>query len=191
MNMASMASTVLDYIKDKSEINTEPRNVLIAGSGPEKMPEWAENGFAASYLDIEPRNNPDIVASMTDMGAIGPYSIVFCCHALEHLYPHEVYWALSEFKRVLKVGGLAVIMVPDLEGVKPTNEVLEYPEAGPITGLHLFYGDHKQIQEFPFMAHHCGFVKETLEYALKTAGFATVSTQRMTRYNLLGIGLKA
>jgi len=187
--MASMASTVLDFIKD-TPYGSGPRSVLIAGSGPERMPEWVENGFTATYLDIEPRSNPDIVASMTEMGEIGPYDVVFCCHALEHLYPHEVYWALCEFKRVLKPGGIAVIMVPDLEDVKPNEDVLDYPAAGPITGLHLFYGDASQIREFPFMAHHCGFVKETLAKALQIAGFDAVTTSRLTHYNLLGAGLK-
>ena len=41
------------------------KSVLVAGSGPERMPEWERNGFHPVYLDIEPRNNPDIVASMT------------------------------------------------------------------------------------------------------------------------------
>lgn len=190
--MASIARTVLDELKDISWGGPGPRSVLIAGSGPEKMPEWEQNGFAATYLDIEPRNNPDVVASMTELPEkIGPFSVVFCCHALEHLYPHEVYWALTEFKRVLKPGGIAVIMVPDLEDVKPTEDILDYPEAGPITGLHLYYGDSRQIREFPYMAHHSGFVKETLEKAMKTAEFDSVTTKRMTHYNLLGIGLKA
>lgn len=184
----NMAETVRDFFSDKSV----PRSVLIAGSGPEKMPEWEENGFTCIYLDIEPRNKPDIVADMCELPHdIGPYDVVFCCHALEHLYPHQVYWALSEFKRVLKPGGVAVIMVPDLEDVKPTEEVLDYPEAGPITGLHLYYGDARQILEFPFMAHHSGFVKETLAKALLTAGFDQAKTERLTHYNLLGVGMKA
>lgn len=167
------------------------KSVLIAGSGPERMPEWELNGFETRYLDIESRNKPDIVASMTAMGEIGPYDVVFCCHALEHLYPHEVNRALTEFKRVLKPGGIAVILVPDLEDVKPNGEVLDYPAAGRICGLHLFYGDMAQIEQFPYMAHHCGFVKETLADALQQSGFWKVETSRLTNYNLLGIGLKA
>lgn len=181
-----MAETVRGFLPESSE----PRSVLIAGSGPERMPEWEQNNFKPFYLDIEPRNNPDILADMCEMGEIGPFDIVFCCHALEHLYPHQVYWALTEFKRVLKPGGIAVILVPDLEDVKPTEDPLDYPEAGPICGLHLFYGDSRQIAEFPHMAHHSGFVKETLAKALRIAGFDACKTERMTHYNLLGVGLK-
>jgi SAM-dependent methyltransferase len=168
-----------------------PRSVLIAGSGPEKMPEWEQNGFTPVYLDIEPRNNPDIVADMTALPEdIGPYDVVFCCHALEHLYPHQVQPALQGFRHVLKPGGVTVILVPDLEDVKPNEDVLDYPEAGPICGLHLYYGDARQIAEFPHMAHHSGFVKETLAKAMRIAGYGKVETQRLTHYNLLGLGLK-
>lgn len=182
-----MTSAVLNLIPP----STEPRSVLIAGSGPTRMQEWADHGFSDVYLDIEPRNNPDIVASMTAMGDIGPYDVVFCCHALEHLYPHEVNWALCEFKRVLKPGGMAIVMVPDLEDVRPTNERLtNYLNGAEITGLHLYYGDVAQIPEFPYMAHHCGFVADTMKYALKSAGFDAVVTERMQDYNLMGIGFK-
>jgi hypothetical protein len=74
--------------------------------------------------------------------------------------------------------------------VKPTEDVLDYPEAGPICGLHLFYGDSRQINEFPHMAHHSGFVKETLAKALRIAGFGQVETQRFPHYNLVGIAIK-
>ncbi|MCU1301960.1 MAG: Methyltransferase type 11 [Candidatus Sulfotelmatobacter sp.] len=166
------------------------RTVLVAGSGPDRMGEWPANGFTATYLDIEQRNNPDIVADMTDMGEIGSFDVVYCCHALEHLYPHQVHPALCEFRRVLNPGGMAIIMVPDLEDVRPTNDVLDYPEAGPITGLHLYYGDHSKIAEFPYMAHHCGFVAKTLQYALKSAEFDAVITERTNQFNLMGIGFK-
>ena len=84
--------------------------------------------------------------------------------------------------------GAAVIVVPDLEGVKPNNEVLPRLDGAQITGLHMFYGDHSLIEEFPFMAHHCGFIAETLEYALESAGFKA-QTLRQADYNLVGIGI--
>jgi predicted SAM-dependent methyltransferase len=183
----SVASAVLHSISD----SVGPRSVLIAGSGPGKMKEWATAGYQETYLDIEPRTNPDVVASMTDMGDIGPFDIVFCSHALEHLYPHEVNRALCEFRRVLRDGGVAIILVPDLEGVAPTDDVLpNYHLNTQVTGLHLFYGDHTQIEEFPHMAHHCGFVASTMRHALELAGFRGIATERQSSYNLVGIGVK-
>lgn len=173
--MAALGSAVL------------PRSILIAGSGPNRDHTW--NGYEATYLDIEPRNKPDVCASMTDMGDIGPFDAVQCCHALEHLYPHEVNRALREFKRVLKPNGVAIVIVPDLEDVRPDNKVILRPDKAPITGLHMFYGDWTEIEEFPHMAHHCGFIAETLKYALESAGFGGVQTMREENYNLVGIGI--
>lgn len=169
---------------------TGEKTMLVPGSGPDLLPEWEQRGYKVVRLDVEPRNNPDVVASMTAMGEIGPYDLIYCCHALEHLYPHEVYQALCEFKRVLKPGGVAVVVVPDLEDVRPTEDPLpDFPEGTKLCGLHLYYGDFTQIPEFPYMAHHSGFVAETLEHALDAAGFKG-QTCRMEHYNLIGIGVK-
>jgi SAM-dependent methyltransferase len=161
------------------------RTVLIAGSGEEGR-QWTEQGWSVVRLDIDPRTEPDIVASMTDLGDIGPYDAVACNNALEHLYPHEVTKALREFHRVLKPGGYAVIQVPDLQDVKPTEDLI--PEIG-MTGLHLMYGDPALLEEFPYMAHHSGFVEDTLRRVLDMAGFQ-VMTKRLSCFQLMGIGTK-
>lgn len=163
-----------------------PRSVLAVGSGPDDMAGWKAQGYSVTRLDIDPRAEPDIVGSMLELGGIGPFSAVYCSHALEHVYPHEVPVALRNFHRVLRPGGVCVILVPDLEGVAPNEE----PLPNGLTGLHLFYGDARLIPEFPHMAHHCGFVESTLAAALTAAGF-NARTQRMSNYNLMGIGIKA
>lgn len=162
----------------------------MVGSGLDGLPDWEEQGYKVTRLDIEPRVNPDICAPMTAMGEIGSFDVVYCCHALEHLYPHEVYLALKEFARVLTPGGVAVIVVPDLEDVKPTEERIGMPGAN-LCGLHLFYGDASQIAEFPHMAHHCGFVAVTLKSALDAVGFAGAKAMRMGNFNLMGLGVRA
>jgi predicted SAM-dependent methyltransferase len=123
---------------------------------------------------------------MTDLGNVGPFDAVACNNALEHLYPHEVDKALREFYRVLNKGGHVVIQVPDLQDAKPTEDLI--PEVG-MCGLHLMYGDAALIEEFPYMAHHSGFVEETLRRIMENAGFQ-VMTQRLSCYQLMGIGTK-
>jgi SAM-dependent methyltransferase len=162
-----------------------PRTVLAVGSGTDPLSEWQEKGYTVVRLDIDPGMRPDIVASMTDLGPIGPFDVVYCSHALEHIYPHEVPLALAEFRRVLKVRGKVVILVPDLEDVRPTTDRL----VGDLCGLHLFYGDSRCIPTQPYMAHHCGFVAETLYDAMTAAGFDS-HTKRSSGYQLVGIGVK-
>lgn len=161
------------------------RTVLIAGSG-EEGPQWTEQGWSVVRLDIDPRTDPDIVGDMTKLGEVGPFEAVACNNALEHLYPHEVDRALREFHRVLVPGGTVVIQVPDLQDVKPTEDLI--PEIG-LSGLHLMYGDPARLQEFPYMAHHSGFVENTLRRVMEMAGFK-VTTKRLPCHQLMGIGEK-
>jgi SAM-dependent methyltransferase len=183
----STTVTVLDFLPESSE----PRSVLSVGSGAQELDSWKEQGYSVVRCDIDPSTNPDIVRNMTALGNIGLFDVVFCCHALEHVYPHEVGYALHEFKRVLRKGGYVVILVPDLEGVQATTEPLYRTDCGPITGLHLIYGDPNEIPNHPHMAHHCGFVQDGLQTCLEQCGFSQVTTTRLPNYNLLGIGVKA
>jgi SAM-dependent methyltransferase len=150
--------------------------------------DWLPPGGEITRLDIDPSCNPDIVANMLDMGEIGQYDVVFSSHSLEHLYPHEVAQAMSEFYRVLVPGGHVVVVVPDLEDVRPTEDVLFESFAGPITGLDIIYGHRASIPDAPFMAHHTGFTQHTLREALSQ--FTLIVTKRLSEYNLMAVGQK-
>lgn len=177
-------------IEALAALATGPRSLLMAGSGGDAAGQWEASGYTVTRLDIDPATKPDVVASMTDVGDIGPFDTVFCCHALEHLYPHEVPQALGEFWRVLRPGGVVLVVVPDLDGVAATDEALGMaPNGCAVTGLHLYYGDAALIPTQPYMAHHCGFVSSTLSAAMAAAGFE-VRTERQGGYNLMGIGVK-
>lgn len=166
---------------------TTQRRVLSAGGGTASHHEWESTGYAVIRLDIDPRTKPDIVGSMTDIGDVSPFDAVYCAHALEHLYPHEVPRALSEFYRVLVKGGILVIIVPNLEGIKPTDDMVD--GAG-CTGLHLFYGDPAEIEDAPYMAHHYGFLAETLSRAISAAGFEVIYSKAAPSQQLVGLGIK-
>jgi predicted SAM-dependent methyltransferase len=167
----------------------EPRRLLHVGCGDTPLPEWFPDDVE-TRLDISPEFNPDIVASMTDLGNIGPFDIVYTCHALEHIYSHEVPVALGEFYRVLAPSGVVMIIVPDLEDVQATFDVLYDFPGGGITGFDLYYGYRPMVATMPFMAHHGGFVADTLREALVNASFVSVMTKRLDNYNLLGVGIK-
>jgi ubiquinone/menaquinone biosynthesis C-methylase UbiE len=112
------------------------------------------------------------------MGSIGEFDALYCCHCLEHLYSHDVPKALAEFKRVLKPGAAALIRVPDLEDIRPTEEMIYESAIGPITGLDMYFGHRGLVELSPYMAHHCGFTKAKMEEVLEKAGFSRFEVQR-------------
>jgi len=148
------------------------------------------DGFTEVRADVDPSCNPDIVADMRALGEIGPFDAVLCVHALEHVYPQEVGVVLREFHRVLREGGAVVIFVPDLEGVQATEEVLMVTPAGPVSGMDLIYGHRQKLAENPHMAHHTGFVRDTLRKALEAVGFRSVDCKRLQNFNLFGAAVK-
>lgn len=141
-------------------------------------------------MDIDPATNPHHVRDMLNMHGLEGFDALYCCHALEHLYPYQVPRALAEFKRVLKPSGAVIIMVPDLEDVKPDLTPLLTCDMGPMCGLDLFYGHHGVMEAQPYMAHHCGFTADVLQQTLLEAGFNKVTTERLGNYNLIGAGEK-
>ena len=164
--------------------------VLHPGCGNEPLPVFMD-GAIETRLDIDAECNPDIVASITDMGDIGPFDHVYTSHTLEHLYQYDVATALNEFYRVLNPGGSAIIFVPDVEGVTCNNDVLYESLAGPICGIDLFYGLTSYVKHNPYYAHHTAFTKDTLEAQLIDAGFEKVVVKRMADHNLMAVGIKA
>ncbi len=168
------------------------KTVLHVGCGGDPLPVWLA-GARETRLDIDGQHHPDILADMRWIPEdAGLFDVVLCQHALEHLYPHDVVPTLAGFARHLKPGGSAVVMVPDLGDVRPTDEVLYESPAGPVAGLDLIYGMRSLIAENPHMAHHSGFTSDTLRAAMEDAGFARVETSRLGYcFNLLGAGVVA
>jgi predicted SAM-dependent methyltransferase len=144
--------------------------------------DWNEIRF-----DIDESVQPDLIGTMTDMSSVSSESIdaVFSSHNIEHLYPHEVPIALSEFLRVLKPDGFALITCPDLQSVcsliaedKLTEPAYTSP-AGPIAPLDILYGHRPQLRSGNlYMAHHCGFTQKVLNETLKFAGFKGVVSEK-------------
>ena len=158
---------------------------LHIGCGPKRKAQttigflnWDEVRF-----DIDNSVQPDIVGTMTDMSSV-PYEsmdAVFSSHNIEHLYPHEVPVALSEFLRVLKPNGFAIITCPDLKSVSEliAQDKLTEPAytslAGPIAPLDILYGLRTSMARGNlYMAHRCGFTQKVLTSTLHAAGFNSV-----------------
>lgn len=138
-------------------------------------------------LDIDPSVAPDIVCSMMDMHPVPDASVdaVYSADNIEHLYPHEVSLAFSEFIRVLKPDGLLVLTCPDLQtiaGLILDGKLLDtayVSPSGPITALDMLYGYRPALARGNlFMAHHTGFTQQTLIDAARSSGFRSVAVRR-------------
>jgi len=167
------------------------KTFLHVGCGPKhkdqttrgfNSPDWIE-----LRLDIDESVKPDVVGTMTDMSAVetGSVDALFSSHNIEHLYPHEVPQALSEFKRVLSLDGFVVITCPDLQSVcalvaedKLTEPAYTSP-AGPIAPLDILYGHRPPMARGNlYMAHRCGFTEKVLSGTLQSSGFKRVASMK-------------
>jgi len=143
---------------------------------------WEEIRF-----DIDESVRPDLLGSMTDMKSVGTESVdaIFSSHNIEHLYPHEVPIALTEFLRVLKPNGYLVLTCPDLQSVcaliaedRLTEPAYTSP-AGPIAPIDILFGHRTAMQQGNlYMAHRCGFTKKVLADAMHIAGFKKTAAKR-------------
>jgi hypothetical protein len=92
---------------------------------------------------------------------------------------------LSEFLRVLKPDGFAVITCPDLQAVcalvaedKLTEPAYTSP-AGPIAPLDILYGHRPAMNAGNlYMAHRCGFTEKVLSGTLQSSGFKRVASMK-------------
>ena len=167
---------------------TRMKSFLHVGCGPARkanaLPVFQGDDWQEVRLDIDRAVSPDVVGSMTDMAAVASESMdaVYSSHNVEHLYPHEVGPALTEFHRVLKPNGFAVVLCPDLQAVcklvaeGKLLETVYVAPVGPIAPLDMIYGLRSSTQSGNhFMAHKCGFNRDLLFSCLHTAGFKSVA----------------
>ncbi len=199
-----METTAAMNINAPTTVSMAQKIVLHVGCGapnPQKLhahfrtTEWRE-----VRLDIDPAVQPDIVASITDMAIVKTESVdaIWSSHNIEHLYPHEVALALNEFYRVLKIGGLALITLPDLQRVAEwiaqdrLEDIAYVSPAGPITPLDMAYGHRPSLARGNlFMAHKTGFTAKTLGNALVKAGFVAVKVTRGPAFDLWAVAYKS
>lgn len=163
------------------------RTVLNVGGNTKEIPlpeQYA--GFEHLLLDIDPKGSPDILCDARKLKTLEPgqFDAVYCSHNLEHYYRHDVKEVLTGFLHVLKEGGTAQIIVPDIEDVMRVtlergldiDDVLYTSQAGPIMVLDVLYGYGVEIERsgHDFYAHKTGFTQKSLRNALRNAGFAKI-----------------
>jgi predicted SAM-dependent methyltransferase len=134
--------------------------------GIEVKPGW-------KILNIEAGPGVDYVGNCSDLSRFEDGSIeeIYASHVLEHLgYRKDLPRALAEWHRVLKVGGRAMISVPDFEVL---CRLFLDPARDAEQRLHLMrvaFGGQLDPHDF----HFVGLTMELLEKYLIRAGFSDV-----------------
>ena len=177
------------------------RPVFInAGCGPpnnSRVPAYFSN-WRQIRIDVDPDKEPDLVANIADLSEIpdGTIDAVWSAHCVEHLFPHQVVMALTEFRRVLRGNGFACIVVPDVQAIAhwvatdKIDEPIYASAAGPVSAHDMIWGFGPAIQFGHLaMAHHCGFTPTLLLKRLQEAGFAEIVLRRESNLELVALGL--
>ena len=167
------------------------RRVLNVGGQSHGIPLPAPYAtFEQVLLDLDPTVGADIVLDVRELTSLAPqqFDAVYCSHNLEHVRQHEVPVVLAGFRHVLKPGGLAHIIVPDLQelmlacvqqGIDLDGLLYESP-MGPITPLDVLYGHGGLIAQSgqDFYAHRTGFSRRTLANGVEASGFSPMFCQQ-------------
>ena len=171
---------------------TQPQRRLLNVGGQSRtiaLPS-AYAGFEQVLLDLDPNVGADIVLDVRELTSLAPHQFdaVYCSHNLEHVRQHEVPVVLAGFLHVLKPGGLAQIIVPDLQELMVTcvqqgidlDGLLYDSPMGPITPLDVLYGHAATIEQSgqDYYAHRTGFSRRTLANVVEASGFGPMFCQQ-------------
>ncbi|MHB2167995.1 class I SAM-dependent methyltransferase [Alsobacter sp. R-9] len=118
-------------------------------------------------VDIDPANAPDIVADIITLSPIQDVSCdeIVAGHVLEHIEWPDGFRAISQFARVLKIGGTLKIAVPDL------SLLTRMVAAGttPFHAVGLIFGVGGRHNAFE--AHRYGYTADMMVDILRLLGF--------------------
>ena len=163
-------------------------------------PAFATDAWEEIRLDIDPDCKPDIVNSITAMCDVDDcsFDVVYSCHNLEHLGYYEVRTALAEFYRVLKPGGVVIIIVPDMKSVCAViatgnleGKIYETGEGMMISPIDCIYGHRSRIAAgYIWQLHRTGFTADTLPGKLSAVGFVEVAAVADKCFNVTAKGRK-
>ena len=126
-------------------------------------------------VDVRKAPNVDIVCDFNKKLPLesDAYNLVFSRFVIEHISHRNVEFFISEIYRILKHGGRAVIICPNL--IAQCKKIIE--EGVNKKTIPMLFGG----QEFPKHAgaHKCGFSSEYAVKLFKEAGFTAVNVYEL------------
>lgn len=123
--------------------------------------------FGYKTVDIDPQYKPDILADITNMHQIANSSCseVVASHVMEHISWPDSFLAMTEFSRILKIGGIVKIAVPDV--ISLLHRIAK--GAGDFWAMGLIYGVGGRENDLEI--HRYGFTQKMLIDILGCLGF--------------------
>lgn len=155
----------------------------------------SSNRLIPTYINVDvlAERNPDIVCDVSklDFASDGEYDLVRVSHILEHFGFEDVEQVLSEWRRVLRVGGYLVACVPNYRALawktilKPSGFRLDKQvyRNGWINGIYAL--DLK-----PQYRHKLVFTYKSLTELLENSGFKVVSRFNYLREEPFTLGVE-
>ena len=177
----------------------ELKGLLHVGCGGSALPEYFSS-YRELRFDMDPSSGADLIGDMLAIDLPdGAVDAIYTCHTLEHVTYHDGIRALREFLRVLRPGGLAWVVVPNVgacaDAVRDGDllRVMYQSPAGPVTAADMIYGHQglierdRQDRAYRFQ-HRFGYTRETLAEALRDAGFDHVGVRVSESFDLVALG---
>ena len=132
---------------------------LHIGCGKRHIPGWV-------HIDLIPHEHVDIIANADSL----PFDdcsadVIYASHILEHFERHRVNNVLSEWRRVLKPGGVLRVCVPDF--METVKNYIKYKDLNVVLGQ--LVGGQKHSDDY----HKNVFDEKTMKQHLQSAGFKT------------------
>lgn len=130
---------------------------------------------------------PDIEADITKPLPFDADSAkeIHAYHVIEHFYPWQVEEILSDWKRVLRPGGVLVLECPCLD--KIVTNFTQFPK--PRMAMFGLYGDPKY--KSPEMMHKWCYSFDSMEKLLTAVGFVGVDVSKEVRTHIPARDMRA
>lgn len=133
-------------------------------------------------VDMMPLPHVHYVGGAQELSMFDDESVdlLYACHVLEHVPRRELIVTLSEWRRVLRPGGVARISVPDFDLLLKARDA-----EGSIAVIQdALFGSF----EHAFDVHHSAFTEESLTQLLGKSGFSSVRRWDAEREGLASYG---
>ncbi len=118
-------------------------------------------------IDVQDKWNPDIVADCSDLSMIGSETadMIVIHHGLEHFGCGEALGMLKECHRILAVGGVLIVFVPDMRALAQRWLARQISDQIYFTNVYGAYMGEEADR------HKFGYTFFSLREELKSAGF--------------------